>query len=232
MAISLICECGKKLAVKEELAGKRVKCPSCESLVTVPSVLDEPPARKRAAAPADDEDDRDEDRPRKKKKKKRAAKSNKMMWIGAGAGVLVLGMCCVGLAGVGVWIWSANKSPEKTIIGKWQFDLVKMKENPPKNRPLSKKEEDDMSKTSFEFKADNALVLSVDKVSITGRYKIVNTVKDNVRVEWTMDFMGMSQTLILEVKVVDKDHLKMTPIQMPQAGMFGGPETVYLKRAP
>jgi hypothetical protein len=236
MAISLTCECGKKLAVKEELAGKKVRCPSCESLLTVPSLSGEKPARKRPAAVDDDEDqeDQDEVRPRKKKKKKRAAKSNKMMWIGAGAGVLVLGMCCLGGAGTGLWYFLGSKSTEKTIIGKWQVDVAKMKANPPNNRPFTKKDEDDMTKTSLEFKTDNALVLSLDKISITGKYKILTTVNDTLRLNWTMEFAGVPQTQLFEVTVVDKDHLKMTPVQRPPAvgGMFSGPETLYLKRVP
>ena len=37
MAISVACECGKRLAVRDEMAGKRVKCPACMSVVPVPA---------------------------------------------------------------------------------------------------------------------------------------------------------------------------------------------------
>lgn len=37
MTISAICACGAKLEAKEELAGKRVKCPKCASTLTVPN---------------------------------------------------------------------------------------------------------------------------------------------------------------------------------------------------
>ena len=233
MAISLTCECGKKLAVKEELAGKRVKCPSCESLITVPSLADEPPPRKRPAAAVDDDEDQgdEEARPRKKKKKKRA-KSNKMLWIGASVGVLVLGFCCLGLAGGGIWYFVINKSPEKTIIGKWHVDVAQMKANPPKNRQITKKEEDEMGKVWFEYKSDNDVLLSVDRITIAGKYKVLSTVGDTLRIEWTLSLLGMSQTQQFEVKVVDRDHLIMTPLNAPNAGMFGGnKESLYLKRA-
>lgn len=36
MAISVSCPCGKKLSVKDELAGKRGKCPQCNALLTIP----------------------------------------------------------------------------------------------------------------------------------------------------------------------------------------------------
>src|SRR5262249_58931934 len=36
MAISLQCGCGRALRLKDHLAGKRVKCPDCSSVLTVP----------------------------------------------------------------------------------------------------------------------------------------------------------------------------------------------------
>jgi WD40 repeat protein len=37
MAIALHCSCGKRLRVKDEFAGKRVKCPACGTVLTVPA---------------------------------------------------------------------------------------------------------------------------------------------------------------------------------------------------
>lgn len=37
MPISLSCECGRALRVKEELAGKKVRCPECKAAVAVPA---------------------------------------------------------------------------------------------------------------------------------------------------------------------------------------------------
>jgi DNA-directed RNA polymerase subunit RPC12/RpoP len=36
MAIKVACACGKKLSVKDEHAGKRVKCPACGSVLVIP----------------------------------------------------------------------------------------------------------------------------------------------------------------------------------------------------
>lgn len=36
MPIKLTCACGKKLSVKDEMAGRRVKCPACQKAVNVP----------------------------------------------------------------------------------------------------------------------------------------------------------------------------------------------------
>ena len=36
MTIAVACQCGKRFAAKPELAGKRVKCPSCGQPLTVP----------------------------------------------------------------------------------------------------------------------------------------------------------------------------------------------------
>jgi hypothetical protein len=57
MPILVACKCGKKLRVKDELAGKRVKCPGCAQVVAVPAVGEPPeleevePVEERVAVP-------------------------------------------------------------------------------------------------------------------------------------------------------------------------------------
>lgn len=93
MPITLTCACGKTLQVKDEFAGRRVKCPACAAVASVPAaapqfeVVDDEPAPPPRAAPvrakpagtaADDddrprkrrrdEDDDDDERPRKKRR--------------------------------------------------------------------------------------------------------------------------------------------------------------------
>lgn len=36
MAIDLSCDCGRALRIKEELAGKKIRCPECKSILKVP----------------------------------------------------------------------------------------------------------------------------------------------------------------------------------------------------
>lgn len=63
MPISLSCDCGHSLRVKDELAGKRIRCPTCKSALSVPSGDDDdflndlpvPPVRKKK--PRTDEDE-------------------------------------------------------------------------------------------------------------------------------------------------------------------------------
>jgi hypothetical protein len=51
MPITFSCDCGKQLRVKDELAGKRVKCPACGEITAVPDpepqfeVVEDPPPR-------------------------------------------------------------------------------------------------------------------------------------------------------------------------------------------
>ncbi|SMP61774.1 hypothetical protein SAMN06265222_107165 [Neorhodopirellula lusitana] len=56
MPIPIKCQCGKSLSVRDELAGKAVKCPSCGKPVRVPAASGKPaagqPARRPAGAPA------------------------------------------------------------------------------------------------------------------------------------------------------------------------------------
>ena len=58
MTIICRCECGKTLRVKDELAGKRVRCPECHEAVAVPgSSTARAPARQTAAAVAGDDEE-------------------------------------------------------------------------------------------------------------------------------------------------------------------------------
>src|SRR3989442_876187 len=75
MPITFSCSCGKTLRTKDDLAGKRIKCPHCDAVLVVPDdefetveafeAVDETPAERSAAEPGPP----DSDRPRRKKKK-------------------------------------------------------------------------------------------------------------------------------------------------------------------
>jgi hypothetical protein len=58
VAITTACACGKEIRVKDELAGKKVRCPSCQAVLIVPQLDEEedepPPAKKRAKRDEDE----------------------------------------------------------------------------------------------------------------------------------------------------------------------------------
>ncbi len=96
MPIEFDCDCGKSLRVKDELAGRTIRCPECDERITVPE--DEEPARAipiaKPARPTprvidedeederpskrrrNDDDDDFEPRPKKRKKKKPVEQSS------------------------------------------------------------------------------------------------------------------------------------------------------------
>jgi hypothetical protein len=225
MAISLTCECGKKLAIKEDLAGKKVRCPACESLLTVPSVSDEMPARKRPAAEDDDEDDEDQDevRPRQKKKKQGAAKSNKLAWIGAAVGVLLLGFCCVGVIANGGWWFFLRGGPEKTIIGRWGVDVELTKRNSPimwdnTFKGLSPQE---LANFAIEIKADGNMSVT-GKGTQTAKWKDATSKGEVVTID--SQFEGLNEPWEkIQLRVIDSNHVQFTPMKS-----FGG--SMWLKR--
>jgi hypothetical protein len=145
MSIPVVCpNCSAKLNAPDSAAGKRVKCPKCQTGMVVPEplpeaspfeVVDDPqPAAKaapkvagrpRAAvkAEADDEDDRrrkrrrdedDEDDDRPKKKKKKAAADNSMLIRNVVGGVLLVVL--VAVAGY-VFYDRAQKAKEEDTAG-------------------------------------------------------------------------------------------------------------------
>jgi hypothetical protein len=62
MPIPLQCDCGRSLRVKDELAGRKVKCPQCAAVLVVPQP--EPPAEDRAYELLADDGPAEEARPR------------------------------------------------------------------------------------------------------------------------------------------------------------------------
>src|SRR5438128_2293503 len=86
MAIAFACpECEHDLKVKEQLAGRRIRCPECGEVVAVPegdTAITEGPSRRGDQV----------DRPRKKKKKK---KSSKGLLVGLGVAAVLLAVGAV-----------------------------------------------------------------------------------------------------------------------------------------
>src|SRR4051812_39861486 len=110
MAIKVVCDCGKKLNVKDELEGKRIKCPDCGESLTVG----------------------DEHATPSKPTKAKAKKGGMMMWLVLGLGFFVVGFCCVGAGGTGAWyFWPAGSGGsggsvsglEGKVVGKWVMDV-------------------------------------------------------------------------------------------------------------
>jgi hypothetical protein len=94
MAIALSCpSCVQALKVKDELAGRKIKCPKCGGVIPVPGKKDGSETRitaKKPRNPPVEEDEEPEEGERPKKKKKKKAKSNRGLVIGSAIGGVVL----------------------------------------------------------------------------------------------------------------------------------------------
>jgi hypothetical protein len=123
MTIALSCPaCDKSLKIKDELAGKKVKCPDCGEPILVeayeePEAVEEEPPRRKARAEEED------DRPRKKKKKKK--KSNATLWLVLAGG---LAFFLLLLAVGGGLLYFLNQPSEKKST---EQAKTKKKEEPP-----------------------------------------------------------------------------------------------------
>jgi hypothetical protein len=222
MAITLSCECGKKLAVKEEMAGKKVKCPGCGAVLTVPSGAVE--------NSVETEDERDDDSaggaPAKKKSRSNgsgapAKKSKMLLWIGVAAGVLVLGSCCCGGIGIGGWLLLRG-GPEKTIIGKWGLDIDKTKQNNMIFQGMPPQMEKEMAKMVIEIKADGTLTRTDSKKTETSKWKNAEA-KDNMVTIEAQKPGANEPWEKLTFKVLDNNSLQFTPPGTTQG-------SVWLKR--
>ena len=56
MPISLSCDCGRALRVKDELAGKKIRCPECKSILGVPAKKNEADDVVLEVLPAEDDE--------------------------------------------------------------------------------------------------------------------------------------------------------------------------------
>lgn len=111
MSISISCDCGKELKIKDGLAGKKIRCPECQEILNVPAAESEEaeiPVPKKASSksPAagiakvkrqvveQNDDDDEEERPsrknNKKKKSKKQPSNNLPMILGIGGGAVVV----------------------------------------------------------------------------------------------------------------------------------------------
>jgi hypothetical protein len=123
MAILVTCSCGKKLKVKDDLAGKRIKCPTCMEPLIVPAGGADEPYESASAST-------DEGEPRPRRNRAKAAKSsNTLLFVCIGAGVLLMSCCCLGAVGTAVFymmqsadaVASSKKLPAPPVVelGRW-----------------------------------------------------------------------------------------------------------------
>jgi hypothetical protein len=174
------------LNLKDQLAGKRIKCPDCQESILVPG------SRPNGG------------------NGNGAKKGGGMGMVLAvlGVGVVLVGCCCVGgVGGVGAWaFWPTGSSSglEKKIVGKWAPDV----EPPKKGAKL-----EDLMKQAFsgpiEFKADGTVFDGSPMTPILqGKWKTVSTKADVITVELS-DGRNNNK---LDIKVVSNDNLKITPL--------------------
>jgi hypothetical protein len=139
MPISISCTCGKKFNVKDDLAGKKIKCPGCQAVldVPVPSAVasgaappqpvmaaviddDEPQPAKvaRKTARVGDDDDFDEG-PRRNESKPRKNSGQKgsktLLYVLVGGGIVLLGLCCTGVGVGGYLLFQLSRDKKLTV---------------------------------------------------------------------------------------------------------------------
>jgi hypothetical protein len=208
MSIRLSCECGKTLNVKDELEGKRIKCPNCKASLLVAS--DEPGSGAKK---------------KKQAKTKEEAKSGggKTIFVVLGLGAVLVACCCTsGVGGGAGWYFlkgggGAASGQDAKLVGKWIAEKEVSKKGPP--RP------EDMFKLAFggdiEFKKDGTVIDNTPMTPITqGKWKTVSTAGEVVTVELTQGPLNKK----LDVRLVSNDSIKITPADIKMEFAF--------KRAP
>jgi WD40 repeat protein len=118
MPIAVTCECGKQLRVKDDLAGKRIRCPACQTVVTIPAAASAPEPTTpppRPASPREEPEDRPADRRRPQPAARAAPRSRLLLWLCLGGALLVV----LAGAGVAVVVWVILPALATTTKGGW-----------------------------------------------------------------------------------------------------------------
>jgi hypothetical protein len=148
MPIPVSCACGKEFNVRDELAGRKVRCPVCQEVLAVPTADEDvaagPPPRS-GQRPAFRDDDEDEAPPRRRRRKRDQPKSNAMLFALLGGGVLLLSCCCLGVSAGGYFLFFADKSkgspggaPTPPLEERVKLSLNELRDNPVPESGLGK----------------------------------------------------------------------------------------------
>jgi WD40 repeat protein len=127
------CACGKQLRLKEELAGKKIRCPACQATLAVPTaalraedavstkrteaqpVPEAAPRRKVTQRPVQEVDEEAEPRPRRRDDEEGPKSGGSaVVWIALAGGGLAL-VLLLGLAVGGYFLFLAGKAETKTV---------------------------------------------------------------------------------------------------------------------
>src|SRR5262245_1925927 len=179
MPIAVACACGNLFRVKDELAGKRVRCPACQGTVNVGAATEPAPAAPSPAsvrtgrpAPAPvpaEEDDYAEEAPRKKRRGQKKS-SAVLLWSLVGGGVALIAAAVV----VVLILVLGGSSPERQLVGTWKIDLEETKKV---NQAVALGGAL-MNPFVIDFRDDGTGTLTIGAKSDSGKWKVTN-VKDN-----------------------------------------------------
>jgi hypothetical protein len=250
--IAVNCACGKSFHVKDELAGKHIKCPGCQAVVQVTGggavtanvppqsarpqeapprpaqaiVIEDEPAPARIADKArliDDDDVDDAPPPREARSKKKGKKgSNIILFVGLGVGALLLGLCCIG-GGVAVWFFVATPTPEKAIVGKWKADVAATKKLYAETDPQIINFATDESKLGIlEFKSDGTMEISSNNVTIKCKWKLTNIKGDKAVLEIIETRGNNTVTTEFDLVVKERNLIHTIPKTNPQGNLSKG----------
>jgi hypothetical protein len=243
MSITFRCNCGKKLQVSDDMAGKQVRCGACQSVQSVPSavVATVRPARPEEISAARAERPADEPAPGAKRPRrvKKSGGSSALLFILLGVGAVIL-LGCLGVGGFLVYYFGfSGKSSESTLVGDWEID--------PDATPIV------LFPIRITFNKDHTYRMQAG-FDFDGTWRVTSRDGSKLQLTMTTSFMGMKPDRPAQstVTFIDKDHIQFDadspgmqasntrfrrvgsggkPLT-PGGGMFGGPPNPDAKPDP
>jgi hypothetical protein len=204
MPIRVNCKCGKNYTVKDELRGKRLKCPACQTFLVVGAASPAPPRQPNGNGGASNPAVRQQPNANGGGKKKGR---KGMLFALLGTAFLLSGCCCTGVVGVGVvWFWpfGSSSGADQKIVGKWVSHV---------EAPKPGASADDLMNQAFgagmiEFKADGTVIdMSPMTPIMKGKWKTLSANGNAISVELS----DRRSTNKLDITFVSDNSVKITP---------------------
>jgi DNA-directed RNA polymerase subunit RPC12/RpoP len=219
MAILLTCECGKKLRVADDKAGKKIRCPGCQAILLVaqaedvPEELDggdqavqEPRPRRQAK-----DDDAFESRPRKHASRQRyddddeeapartrgreKSSSRMALWLSLGGGLAALAV-----TGILLFIFLYGGGGDSDLVGAWVVDKEALKRN---DRLLA----DIPGDITITIKKNGAWIEKISGKTARFNWKVRERSGDTVTLD--LSIPGEPGTESVSVRILDRDRLRV-----------------------
>jgi WD40 repeat protein len=209
MPISIVCSCGKRLRVADEMTGKKVRCPGCKNLLVAKETAppaSPPPSRPTRTKPAPPPASKASPAKSAAAERPKARKSSgKVFWL--------VGCGCLGLLGTGVAAVAAiiiiavasHKSYKDKLVGEWVLDSAE-------SRRLSMDVPASYKDIRYKFDKDGTCNLHCQKADVPKTWQVTSEKSGNgpATVEMVLNTPAGDSPMPCKIHFWNDDKIEIT----------------------